>query len=290
MLVSESMDVLDNCDDGNFRREDFDMFEWKACAYKLEIDDGAVEQIGEQLMSTLSGSMGLNFMDTDSLSDDQARLLTGNSIFGRDSHFPPTTGGSSQKVRLEITWEDGSGEQSMVVERFVTSFGVNQNGTPPPRRWSCVTCSGADVNRRPTDMERGFTLIEVMIALVLLLIVSLSTQQALTTSFEIKDSVTSINERHHEARQTLSRMSREIRMAFIRAEVPEQFREEKPAVMTRFFGEEDELIFASTSHLQRSERIDGSRIECEIAYFLKNDSDSPYRGKTLLSQRKHHHR
>ena len=129
-------------------------------------------------------------------------------------------------------------------------------------------------------MERGFTLIEVMIALVLLLIVSLSTQQALTTSFEIKDSVTSINERHHEARQTLSRMSREIRMAFIRAEVPEQFREEKPAVMTRFFGEEDELIFASTSHLKiRANRRESD--QCEIAYFLKNDSDSPYRGKTL---------
>ena len=116
-------------------------------------------------------------------------------------------------------------------------------------------------------MDRGFTLIEVMIALVLLLIVSLSTQQALTTSFEIKDSVTSINERHHEARQTLSRMSREIRMAFIRAEVPEQFREEKPAVMTRFFGEEDELIFASTSHLKiRANRRESD--QCEIAYFL----------------------
>ena len=42
LLISESMDVLDNCEDGNFRREDFDEFEWKACAYKLEIDDGAV--------------------------------------------------------------------------------------------------------------------------------------------------------------------------------------------------------------------------------------------------------
>jgi general secretion pathway protein I len=74
-LTSESMDVLDNCEDGNFRREDFDEFEWKACAYKLEIEDGAIEQIGEQLLSTLSGSMGLNFMDTESLSDDQAKLL-----------------------------------------------------------------------------------------------------------------------------------------------------------------------------------------------------------------------
>ena len=133
MLVSESMDVLDNCDDGNFRREDFDRFEWKACAYKLEIDDGAVEQIGEQLMSTLSGSMGLNFMDTDSLSDDQAKLLgQATQFLGAIPIFLQRLEDRVRKVRLEITWEDGSGEQSMVVERFVTSFGVNQNGTPPP--------------------------------------------------------------------------------------------------------------------------------------------------------------
>ena len=44
MLVTESMDVLDNCE-GNFRKEDFDEFEWKACAYKLEIEDGQLSKL-----------------------------------------------------------------------------------------------------------------------------------------------------------------------------------------------------------------------------------------------------
>ena len=131
-----------------------------------------------------------------------------------------------------------------------------------------------------TKQTAGFTLVELMIALMLLVIIGVTTQQALSTSFDIKTSVTEINERHHEARQIMTRMSRELRMAFIRAEVPEQFREEKPAVLTRFFGEEDEVTFASTSHLRvRANRRESD--QCEIAYFLKSDNSSPYRGKTL---------
>ncbi|MGB0647449.1 MAG: type II secretion system protein GspJ [Bradymonadia bacterium] len=133
---------------------------------------------------------------------------------------------------------------------------------------------------RLKTQSRGFTLVEVMIALGLLAVIAVATQQALSTSFDIKSTVTASNERHHEARQIMTRLSREIRMAFIRAEVPQQFREEKPAVMTRFFGEEDELTFSSTAHLRiRPNRRESD--QCEIGYFLKSDSNSDYRGKTL---------
>ena len=134
LLISESMDVLDNCEDGNFRREDFDEFEWKACAYKLEIDDGAVDQIGEQLLSTLSGSMGLNFMDTESLSDDQSKLLgQATQFLGAIPMFLQRLEDKVRKVRVEVTWEDNVGERSVVVERFVTSLGAGKKGTPPPK-------------------------------------------------------------------------------------------------------------------------------------------------------------
>lgn len=136
------------------------------------------------------------------------------------------------------------------------------------------------MSQSKVSTNRGFTLIEVMIALGLLAMISVATQQALSTSFEIKAVVTQSNERHHEARQIMTRISRELRMAFIRAEVPQQFREEKPAVLTRFLGEEDELTFASTSHLRiRPNRRESD--QCEIGYFLKSDSNSEYRGKTL---------
>ena len=139
MLVTESMDVLDNCEEGNFRKEDFDEFEWKACAYKLEIEDGAIEQIGEQLLSTLSGSMGLNFMDTDSLSDNQAKLLgQATQFLGAIPMFLQRLEDKVRKVRLEISWKDAVGERSVVVERFVTSFGTSKKGTPPPKDGQAV--------------------------------------------------------------------------------------------------------------------------------------------------------
>jgi prepilin-type N-terminal cleavage/methylation domain-containing protein len=138
-LTSESMDVLDNCEDGNFRKEDFNEFEWKACAYKLEIEDGAIEQIGEQLLSTLSGSMGLNFMDTESLSDDQAKLLgQATQFLGAIPMFLQRLEDKVRKVRLEVTWNDSVGERSVVVERFVTSFGSGKKGAPPPKDGDAV--------------------------------------------------------------------------------------------------------------------------------------------------------
>ena len=122
---------------------------------------------------------------------------------------------------------------------------------------------------------------EVMVALALLATVTTAMWSTMATSFETKDRVLEINERYHEGRQMMTRMSRELRMAFLRAEVPEEFREEQPAVVTRFKGEDDELYFASTAHL----RIKGNTREsdqCELAYFLKRgERDNGYRGKTL---------
>ena len=83
-----------------------------------------------------------------------------------------------------------------------------------------------DVHHRARRTRRGFTLVEVMIALTLLALVSTALVTAFTYSFETKRRVTAINERYHEGRQTMTRMARELRMAFIRPEVPEELRQE----------------------------------------------------------------
>ena len=127
----------------------------------------------------------------------------------------------------------------------------------------------------------GFTLVEVMVALALLATVTTAMWSTMATSFETKDRVLEINDRYHEGRQMMTRFSRELRMAFLRAEVPEEFREEEPAVITRFKGEDDELYFASTAHLRIKSNTRESD-QCEIAYFLKRgDRENGYRGKTL---------
>lgn len=130
--------------------------------------------------------------------------------------------------------------------------------------------------------QRGFTLIEVLLAVTLLLGVATAVYTSMATSFETKNMVGTINTRHHEARQVLTRMSAELRMAFLREPINQAFQEEDPVVVTRFLGKDDEFYFQTTAHLRLQA---GSREsdQAEVQYFLKRSNrDTPYKtGMTL---------
>ena len=130
--------------------------------------------------------------------------------------------------------------------------------------------------------QSAFTLIEVLISVALLATISISIAQSMSSSFEVKRKVTLINERYHEGRQITRRMTRELRMAFLRAQPPEDAQEEDPAVITRFVGEEDEIYFANNAHIRL--RAEGRESDqSEVAYFLRKPSyDTPYRTPTLF--------
>jgi general secretion pathway protein J len=133
-----------------------------------------------------------------------------------------------------------------------------------------------------TRSQRGFTLIEILMALAVMSLMLTALYQSMASSFEAKDIVSKLNDRYHEGRQVMGKVARELRMAFLRAEVPEQFREEKPTVLTRFKGQRDELYFASTAHLRLRAGARESD-QTEIAYFLgPSPRDTGYRGKTLF--------
>ena len=87
-------------------------------------------------------------------------------------------------------------------------------------------------------------------ALALLVGVAAATWQSMSLSFETKRVVSDINDRYHEGRQVMSRLARELRMAFLLKPLPEQMREHDPTSTTRFLGGEDELYFATTAHLR----------------------------------------
>ena len=129
---------------------------------------------------------------------------------------------------------------------------------------------------------RAFTLLEVMIAVGLLAVLSLSVVQSMSSSFKAKQNVLNANERYHEARQAMRRITRDLRMAFLRAQPPEEMREEDPAVLTRFLGEEDEVYFATSAHIRL--RAEGRESDqAEVAYFLRRpDYETPYRSPTLF--------
>ena len=136
--------------------------------------------------------------------------------------------------------------------------------------------------RRRRALERGFTLVEVMISVGLLAVVSVSLFLTMSRSFKVKENMTVLSERYHEGRQVMRRITRELRMAFLRAQPPEEVQEEEPAMITRFLGEEDEIYFPNTAHVRL--RAEGRESDqAEVAYFLKRPSyDTPFRSPTLF--------
>ena len=100
-------------------------------------------------------------------------------------------------------------------------------------------------SQRSRPKQAGFTLLEVILAVGLLSVVSVSLFVTMSRSFRVKDNMSVLSERYHEGRQVMRRITREIRMAFLKAQPPEEVQEEGPAVITRFLGEEDEIYFAN---------------------------------------------
>lgn len=129
---------------------------------------------------------------------------------------------------------------------------------------------------------RGFTLIEVLLAVTLLLGVATAVYSSMHTSFETKNMVTTINERNHEARQVLTRLSSEIRQAFLREPLNQALRQDDPTFVTRFLGSADEVYFPATSHLRMQAGARESD-QAEFHYFLRrSDRDTAFKdGQTL---------
>jgi general secretion pathway protein J len=129
---------------------------------------------------------------------------------------------------------------------------------------------------------KGFTLIEVMVALGIMVGVALTLWRSMSMSFEVKQKVGETIDRYHEGRQIMQRISRELRMAFLHAPLAQGLEGEDPTLHTQFKGEDDELFFASTSHLRLQAQARESD-QAEIAYFLKQgDRSSDLKGRTLF--------
>ncbi len=134
-LLEEGMDAIDSCDSGDFGREGLKQFRWKACGYKLEMQEGAGEQITQRFMELLSGSgfgEGLGggnapasqpsgSGDKPSAQDMVAGQL--GMAMGALPIFLQQLETQVRKVQLEVSWEDAVGPRKVVLERFVTELG-----------------------------------------------------------------------------------------------------------------------------------------------------------------------
>ena len=140
-ILGESIDVFDNCEEGDFRREGFQQFRWKACAYKLEVGEGAAEALTEKFVGLLTGMAGLGGGAAGSSSGNQGNAMSQNleqaagqmsMAAGMIPTFLQQLEDQIRKVRVEVTWKDMIGEREVVVERFITALGADPVGEPPP--------------------------------------------------------------------------------------------------------------------------------------------------------------
>lgn len=109
MLLKDSMDVLDNCQEGDFKDEGFRNYQWKACAFKMEMNDGASDMITEQFMQLMMG-FGLD-PTAEGAAGNMANNITGQigMAVGMIPMFLQQLEDQIRKVQLEITWKDSGG-------------------------------------------------------------------------------------------------------------------------------------------------------------------------------------
>lgn len=127
---------------------------------------------------------------------------------------------------------------------------------------------------------RGFTLIEVMIAMAILAVMAVLLYTSMSQTLNSKDDVEKKDELNHSAILTLNKMSLDLQMAFL-LNGPE-FLGSDGKVKTAFIGKEDKVDFSSLSHtryFKDSKEADYA----EIGYFMEDDKEEP--GKKLLMRR-----
>jgi len=90
----------------------------------------------------------------------------------------------------------------------------------------------------------GFTLMEVMVATVLMALMGILLMTSLNTSVNAKENVEHISQRFQDVRQAMARMSREISMAYLSKHVYLA----DPVVVTQFKGYKDRLFFSAFGH------------------------------------------
>lgn len=125
---------------------------------------------------------------------------------------------------------------------------------------------------------RGFSLIEIMVAMVLMGMMGALLMTSINSSVAAKDKVEEISERNQMVRQALIRMSREISMAYLSKHVNLI----DPAYITQFKGKKDTLYFSAFGNVVRQKDAKQSDQQV-LGYYLDDDKD----GKKVLMRKFH---
>lgn len=97
---------------------------------------------------------------------------------------------------------------------------------------------------RLSQPVRGFNLLELLVSAALLAMIGSVILTSLSSSIDTKEEVDAVSDRYHQVRTAMSRMTREISMAYLSG----HRNSVDPTVITRFEGGADSLQFVAFGH------------------------------------------
>jgi len=126
----------------------------------------------------------------------------------------------------------------------------------------------------PAKNMKGFTLLEVLVSMAILVIIMAALYSAYTTNVEAIQIARQNGEVHQAARIVLERMTKDLQSALIQVSVPSE------KIRLGFVGEDreidgkraDRVDFTSVTHLPLTEKGPASDL-CEIGYLIEEDSE-----------------
>jgi general secretion pathway protein J len=122
--------------------------------------------------------------------------------------------------------------------------------------------------------QRGMTLLEVLVSVGILAMIGTLLYGALDGMQKARQGIERIDDRYHQGRQALTRISRELQSAFLSLHTPQQIAN---AVRTTVFigtdsGTSDRIDFTSFSHKRLARNVHESD-QNELSYFMGRDPD-----------------
>lgn len=129
-----------------------------------------------------------------------------------------------------------------------------------------------------STLLRGFSLIEVMVATVLMGMMGALLMTSINSSIKAKDTVEDVSSRYKVVRQAMARMAREISMAYLSKHINVA----EPAFITQFKGKSDSLYFSAFGNVVRQK--DAKQTDQQVlGYYLAPDKQ----GQQALMRRHH---
>jgi general secretion pathway protein J len=127
---------------------------------------------------------------------------------------------------------------------------------------------------RQRSLARGMTLLEILVSVAILAIISTLIYGAFDGMQRARNGIAHIDERYHQGRQAMARMSRELQSAFLSWQQPEYL---TASVRNFLFlgtdsGTSDRVDFTSFSH-QRLMRNAHESDQNELSYFMGRDPE-----------------